>query len=153
MLSGAKVMNFAFKTRNFVSKSHKTRNFPSKTRSFVLKMMIFAELQGRLTGLLAEGECIKNDEFFINDDEFCIINDGFCIKNDGLCRCLDAAKQLSRLLAKRSLSTKWTYLVRGGYPVVAPAAHPFVTDSRPGEEGGGGGGEDMPDAGVELHYK
>ena len=38
--SGAKMMNFVFKTRDFVSN---TRRFVSKTRTFVLILMNFAD--------------------------------------------------------------------------------------------------------------
>ena len=44
---GAKLLNFVFKTRNVVAKSHKTRNCVSKTRNFGLKMMNFAGLQAK----------------------------------------------------------------------------------------------------------
>ena len=44
------MMNFVFKTRNFVSKTRKcvlqTRNFVSKTRNCALKMINFAGIQG-----------------------------------------------------------------------------------------------------------
>ena len=75
------MMDFAFKTRNCVSKSHKIEEFcieiTQKRGSLYSKRWV---LQATFARHLKEEVCIQNDEPCIENDEFCCKNDGFCIR-------------------------------------------------------------------------